>query len=106
MQQCWGDFFCVCTGNRKGKCGFGIFITIKLQYSIRTLKITIINISCLSTSSSVKVVFCFIRKIKMKERAVSSNFDIECHTSQGRNHGEILVATSAMVGRICPTWWR
>jgi hypothetical protein len=26
------------------------------------------------------------------------------HVRQGRNHGKILAATSAMVGRICPPW--
>ena len=28
----------------------------------------------------------------------------ELTTVQGRNHGKILAATSAMVGRICPPW--
>ena len=44
------------------------------------------------------VLFFFAVKVSMQNK----NADI---TLQGRNHGKMLAATSAMVGRICPPGW-
>ena len=59
--------------------------------------------------------FCFERKLKVFPQ-ISLVFPMAIndlyfknpnypHVSQGRNQGENLVATSAMVDRICPPWW-
>ena len=44
---------------------------------------------------------CWYMKLK-RTIVIKCLFSIQ---TQGRNNGENLVATSAMVGTICPTWW-